>query len=166
MKEYNPFDLGTPIPNGYELTNANTTIKGGKGKDKWEATPLEDWELREILFDFWVEMRARREEDSRDDCIEQTVNKLSALTKETVICSAIKLEDGRVLRCHRHGDGILNAHHNGWKLAKGTEQQGFITSRNRYVSREDGRKLQDEAGIKSADKDGYRGKILFSEDLY
>lgn len=86
--------------------------------------------------------------------------------KEIVICSGIKLKDGRVLRCHRHGDGMLNAHHNGWELAEGTEQQGFVTSKGRYVSRQEGRKLQDEAGIKSADREGYRGDTLFSEDLY
>ena len=85
---------------------------------------------------------------------------------EIVICAGIKLKDGRVLRCHRHGDGMLNAHHNGWELFNGIEQQGFITSKGRYVSREEGRKLQDKAGIKSADKDGYRGNTLFSEDLY
>lgn len=86
--------------------------------------------------------------------------------EEIVICAGIKLADGRVLRCHRHGDGMLNAHHNGWKLAEGVEQQGFVTSTGRYVSREEGRKLQDLAGIPSADKDGYRGTTLFSEDLY
>ena len=86
--------------------------------------------------------------------------------KEIVICSGIKLEDGRVLRCHRHGDGMLNAHHNGWKLFAGIEQQGFITSTGRYVSRKEGRILQDLAGIKSAAKEGYRGDTLFSEDLY
>lgn len=85
---------------------------------------------------------------------------------EIVICSGIKLEDGRVLRCHRHGDGMLNAHHNGWKLAEGEEQQGFITSTGRYVSREEGRKLQEAAGIPSADPEGYRYNTLFSEDLY
>ncbi len=86
--------------------------------------------------------------------------------REIVICSGIKLKDGRVLRCHRHGDGMLNAHHNGWELAEGMEQQGFVTSTGRYVSREEGRKLQDVAGIKSVDKDGYRNNTLFSEDLY
>lgn len=86
--------------------------------------------------------------------------------KEIVICAAIKCDDGRILRCNRHGDGMLNAHHNGWKLAEGSEQQGFITSKGRYVSREEGRILQDEAGIPSADPEGYRGKTLFSEDLY
>lgn len=86
--------------------------------------------------------------------------------KEIVICAGIKLKDGRVLRCHRHGDGMLNAHHNGWELAEGMEQQGFVTSKGTYVSREEGRKLQDAAGIKSADKEGYRATTLFSEDLY
>ena len=86
--------------------------------------------------------------------------------KEIVICAAIKCSDGTILRCHRHGDGMLAAHERGLKLWDGIEQQGFITSQNRYVGREEGRKLQDAAGIPSFDKDGYRGTTLFSEDLY
>ena len=45
--------------------------------------------------------------------------------------------------------------------------QGFITSDNRFVERKEGMKIQKRAGILSAEKDGgYRGDILFSEDLY
>jgi hypothetical protein len=44
--------------------------------------------------------------------------------------------------------------------------QGFITSRGRFVSREEGRRLQDAAGIPSKAKHGYSGDTLFSEDLY
>jgi hypothetical protein len=43
--------------------------------------------------------------------------------------------------------------------------QGFITSRNRYVDREEGLRLQLAAGIESVAPGGYRGQ-LFSEDLY
>lgn len=91
---------------------------------------------------------------------------LAEETKEIVICSGIKLEDGRVLRCHRHGDGMINADREGWKLFNGVEQQGFVTSKGRYVTRQEGRILQDLAGIKSVDPEGYRGDTLFSEDLY
>ena len=64
---------------------------------------------------------------------------------------------GKELHAFYIGDG---------KNGGGKMEQGFITSKNRYVSREEGRKLQDEAGIKSIDKDGYRYNTLFSEDLY
>ena len=54
----------------------------------------------------------------------------------------------------------------GKKLHTGIEQQGFITTYNRYVLREEARQLQEKAEIPSADKEGYRVKTLFSEDLY
>lgn len=85
---------------------------------------------------------------------------------EIVICAAVKAENGRIFRGHRHGDCMLTIQRAGLKLFPGIEQQGFITSRNRYVLREEGRKLQDAAGIPSADKEGYRYNTLFSEDLY
>lgn len=52
------------------------------------------------------------------------------------------------------------------KEADDMYSQGFITNRGRFVSRTEGRKLQDAAGIPSADREGYRGNTLFSEDLY
>ncbi len=88
---------------------------------------------------------------------------------EIVICAAILCENGEILRCHRHGDGMMAAKHREWNLYNGedagTKQQGFITSTGRYVDRAEGLILQKAAGIPSADKDGYR-YMLFSEDLY
>jgi hypothetical protein len=84
---------------------------------------------------------------------------------EIVICAAIKLADGLIVRGHRHGDCIHNLNR---RPDFRNEQyhghiQGFITSKNRFVTREEGRKLQDAAGIPSAEKDGgYRGDTLFS----
>lgn len=86
--------------------------------------------------------------------------------KEIVICSAVKAENGRIFRGHRHGDAMRACLENKCSLSQTDDQQGFITSKNRYVGREEGRRLQDEAGIKSADSEGYRGSTLFSEDLY
>lgn len=83
---------------------------------------------------------------------------------EIVICSAIKTKNGLIIRGHRHADAIMTA--NRMKLDLTEYQQGFITSNNRYVSREEGRILQDKAGIKSVDPEGYHGTTLFSEDLY
>jgi len=86
--------------------------------------------------------------------------------RETVICAAVRTEDGQVIRGHRHGHAMVVARDMKLQLEEGPGQQGFITSRNRYVTREEGRKLQDAAGIPSADPGGYRGTTLFSEDLY
>jgi hypothetical protein len=88
---------------------------------------------------------------------------------EICICAAIRMEDGEIIRGHRHGDCFMSSRasklretQRGVNLA----EQGFVTSFNRFVSREEGRKLQEAAGIPSTDKEGYRGKTLFSEDLY
>ena len=88
--------------------------------------------------------------------------------KEICICAAIKMPDGYIARGHRHGDCIhhINEHYNYLKkevVWKG-HVQGFMTGYNRFVTREEGRKLQDEAGIPSFEQ--YRGDTLFSEDLY
>jgi hypothetical protein len=45
-------------------------------------------------------------------------------------------------------------------------EQGFITSRNRFVSREEGSALQRAAGIPSAQTGAPPSDMLFSEDLY
>ena len=86
--------------------------------------------------------------------------------KEFCICAAVKDESGAVIRGHRHGDCFVAIQNRGGKISKSIDSQGFVTSKNRFVTREEGRKLQEKAGIKSADPDGYRGNTLFSEDLY
>lgn len=96
---------------------------------------------------------------------------------EIVICAAIRLPDGMIFRGHRHTDCIQTAfnhvcwnagvesgeHH--WRPAMSMDQ-GFITSRNRYVNRIEGLRLQLAAEIRSACPTGYRRNSLFSEDLY
>ena len=81
---------------------------------------------------------------------------------EVCICAAIKLADERVIRGHRHDDCIQTAIK--WKAEYKDSEQGFVTSRNRFVGRKEAMELQKAAGI--ASRDGYRGNILFSEDLY
>lgn len=96
------------------------------------------------------------------------------MDKEIVICAAIRASDGYVVRGHRHAHAL-------WALqmipAYKKERphgldQGFITSRNRYVGRKEGYRLQKAAGIKSALEgtpyagSAYAGKELYSEDLY
>jgi hypothetical protein len=93
------------------------------------------------------------------------------MEKEICICAAIK-RGGKIFRGHRHGHAMTAMYdelmwdHTRREIFQMEEVQGFITSENRFVDREEGLKLQLAAGIKSADKDGYRNRILFSEDLY
>jgi len=88
------------------------------------------------------------------------------MNKEICICAAVKGENGLIARGHRHADCIQALHTRKIPTVKERDAQGFITSKNRYVTREEGRKLQDAAGIKSAYKRGYMAGTLFSEDLY
>lgn len=84
---------------------------------------------------------------------------------EIVICAAVIGVDGRIIRCHRHNHGIAVLAELKIKLRPDHDAQGFMTSKNRYVTRKEGLKLQKAAGIPSADPDGY-GTELYSEDLY
>src|SRR3954462_16035836 len=88
--------------------------------------------------------------------------------KGICICAASKTKNGQTIRGHRYADCIYTAQRMGMKLEDlGYADQGFVNPKHRYVSREEGRKLQDSAGIPSADHpEGYKGKTLFSEDLY
>lgn len=85
---------------------------------------------------------------------------------EVVICAAVLSDDGQVLRCHRHHDGLRALADRELAPAEHERAQGFVTSRNRYVDRTEAMQLQLDAGIESAAPGGYRGETLFSEDLY
>lgn len=85
---------------------------------------------------------------------------------EICICAAVIAKTGEIIRGHRHADCIHTMKRMGLEPKRSGEAQGFITSENRYVNREKGRKLQDAAGIKSASPEGYYGSTLYSEDLY
>lgn len=99
------------------------------------------------------------------------INYLSDTQKEIVICAAIDF-DGRVVRGHRHSDCIHTANRMGIDTKHRSDAEGFITSKNRFVDRKEGYELQIAAGIKSVlsggiyASDAYRGKELYSEDLY
>lgn len=89
---------------------------------------------------------------------------------EIVICAAIKIPNNNgtedlIIRGHRHSDCIRSAIEMGCSQMSLWEQ-GFVTSKNRYVSRPEAYKIQIAAGIDSAEACGYRPGILFSEDLY
>lgn len=93
------------------------------------------------------------------------------MIKNQIICAAIKFGDGTIIRGHRH-DGCflyaMNIPHikKLWETDK-TNEQGFMDSRNKFVSRKTAMRIQIKAGIKSFMGTPMKaGKILFSEDLY
>lgn len=71
-------------------------------------------------------------------------------------------EHYRVILGKRHHDCIWIAHQAGFTAG----EEGFLTNKHRFVSRIEGRELQEAAGIKSISPDGYYDIRLFSEDLY
>jgi hypothetical protein len=71
-----------------------------------------------------------------------------------------------VIRCQRHADGMIALANRGMSIQHGPNSQGFVTSTGRYVTRAEGRKLQDAAGIESVESRGYMLDTLTSEDLY
>lgn len=83
---------------------------------------------------------------------------------EICICAAIRTVDGTVIRGHRHHDCLRSAGEIPNMIVLHAEQ-GFITSRNRFVDRREGLKLQLDAGKASMDGP-YRSVGLFSENLY
>ncbi len=85
---------------------------------------------------------------------------------EICICAAVKTTSGEIIRGHRHADCIRAMQSMMETPSKSPDAQGFITSNNRFVTREEGRELQEIAGIESASPEGYMGNTLFSEDLY
>lgn len=93
------------------------------------------------------------------------------MNKEIVICAAVRMPDGYIVRGHRHHNAIRTASeipkYKGIKTWD--ENQGFVTSLNRYVTRKEGYEIQIAAGIESVlppDKGPYLGGELYSEDLY
>jgi hypothetical protein len=93
-----------------------------------------------------------------------------AVGPEVCICAAVRMNDGYIVRGHRHADAIRTAS----KIPKYKDErpclrnQGFVTSQGRYVDRLEGAKLQKAAGIKSKMPEGqeYLHGELYSEDLY
>jgi len=106
-------------------------------------------------------------ESNKKDFIESVFKLVRAESlKEVCICAAVIADDGYIARGHRHNHclAVLKDMKKEYHYKPGNH--GFITSRNRYVDRKEGYTLQLQAGIPSADKGGYRGGELYSEDLY
>lgn len=129
----------------------NKPCKGSVKMRKMEK-PISDQEIAiAVLQDHVAALTKERDE-------------LREANKEICICAAIKTPSG-IYRGHRHGDCFLVMQRK--KIERSdSDVQGFMTSRNRFVDRREGRRLQNEAGIMSADTDGYETNTLLSEDLY
>jgi len=92
------------------------------------------------------------------------------MEKETIICSAVKV-GRKIWRGHRHCHALqamndeLSYELNRKELAKINEEQGFMTTENRFVDREEACKIAKEAK-QIIDIEHFEGTELFSEDLY
>jgi hypothetical protein len=93
--------------------------------------------------------------------------------KEIVICAAVRATNGYIVRGHRHHNALHTLKDiPNLKYGGRQEDQGFVTSFNRYVTRKEGYDVQIAAGIPSAlegteHSDGaYLHGELYSEDLY
>lgn len=87
--------------------------------------------------------------------------------QEICICAAVKASDGKYYRGHRHSECIQAISARKLKCNKNSRlNQGFITSKNRFVDRYEGARLQNEAGVVSVRTGKPIDEILFSEDLY
>lgn len=75
--------------------------------------------------------------------------------KELVICAAIQMPDGYVIRGHRHNDCLNTASGMPRYLTGVGAVQGFVTSRNRFVGRQEASQIH-----RGTDAD------LYSEDIY
>lgn len=88
--------------------------------------------------------------------------------EETIICSAVKMSDGYIFLGHRHFH-CLHAARMTTRYADEPnphpDQQGFMTSRNRFVGRKEAQKIHKRTVGKSYDPTGYRG-INYSVKTY
>ena len=93
------------------------------------------------------------------------------IAMEFPICAAVQMDDGYVIRGHRHNDCMRTAV--GFERYAGVhirqDMQGFVTSRNRFVGRMEACTLFKRAEMKVA----HTGeplpedvRTLYSEDLY
>lgn len=94
------------------------------------------------------------------------------MENEIIICAAVRYND-KVWRGHRHGNAI-EAQRDEMSYSNSRKQliklqinkdQGFITSKNRYVGREEAWELAKAAGQIIERKHQTEG-YLYSEDLY
>lgn len=90
---------------------------------------------------------------------------------ELPACAAIQFPDGTIIAGHRHHNCISMINHTfGGKPPheRDTWEQGFMTTKGRFVDRRKAFMMMISNDIPSASADGkgYRGTELYSEDLY
>jgi hypothetical protein len=83
-----------------------------------------------------------------------------AAPSEMVICAAIRASNGKVIRGHRHIDAIRTLQTMDWYRGEQPtgEDQGFVTSTNRFVNRGEAYRLHFP--------DSKQPDELSSDDLY
>ena len=88
---------------------------------------------------------------------------------ETIIAAAVLngLAVHSVPPPGRHGDVLRRMYEDGTPLDHAAHEQGFVTSKGRFVSREDAMLIATAAGQCKPRRPGqYNGPRLFSEDLW
>ncbi len=101
------------------------------------------------------------------DFLEQELRGVYEKMKEPefIICSAIMMKDGYVIRGHRHNDAIRTASDIPRYSKEFIDEQGFITSTGRFVGREEAHIIAGMAKQISNEKFN-KETMLYSEDLY
>ena len=84
----------------------------------------------------------------------------SAAPPEIIICAAVRASNGKVVRGHRHADAIraLQAMQGYEGEQPDGDDQGFVTSTNRFVSREEAYRIHFPKFVELGE--------LHSDDLY
>lgn len=80
---------------------------------------------------------------------------------EMILHAAVKSIDGNIFIGKQHADCFQKAHYLKIKMSPKAEDQGFMTSEGRYVTRSEAAKIAMEAGQIHKET-----QLLFSEDLW
>lgn len=87
-----------------------------------------------------------------------------------IICSAIRMHDGYIIRGHRHNDCIRTAREiPRYKNEIITQkQQGFMSSENEFVDRKLARRIEETNRVQEGRvfTPFHHDELLFSEDIY
>ena len=85
---------------------------------------------------------------------------------ERILCAAIRLlEKDTTIGCCRHLDGIEILHNLISNVYVTQEMQGFLTNKNRFVSRREAYEIA-VAAQQLIIEESQQCRILYSEDLY
>jgi hypothetical protein len=93
-------------------------------------------------------------------------------SRERIYSSALRLKDGRIVYCHRHGDGFKNVTLLGDECGFHADaDQGFMTTGGRFVDRQEAAKIATAAGQLIVAELKRRGSpipphTLYSEDVW